>query len=514
MIPGMQGVGGGFSGLYLPFTPDLMDRIGGAEGLKAVVADGSNGLNASGFVPEDLEMTAHLTLWGREDLHLSRELPEVDAYSVFHEFEVVDSYGNIMSPIFQPEAGLGAQSAYEGKRDITRIVTLSEVNKVSGLARAQKNVNVLGSTDPFKSNREAVMRLHLFKRAVNLVYVEAGASTSKLRFKGLLEQFFEKNQAAAFVDKPRSMDPALYIDKRGADLTRADVEAGSTSMFVNGWGQLNRVYMDPDVSQGFQGEIESNFPVERVTMGQTPNEFYIGSPVAGVKAQGGIAQFRVDNSLHPRFFFTDPYDEAVRSGKTLSVAQGAPGKPAAAPAVAIAGGAAGSLWQAADIPVAPSIKFKVQPANDFGIGQASDVSAAAAVAVGGKITVTWNSSADALSYRVLRNSVEQPNRYFMIGEVKNDAAALSFVDLNHVLPGTSIVVGLEMLTPKTASNRLNARAKDNAVRWAKLEGLRTKPLAPIGDFDWEMILERTAPELVQKLRMRVWFNVGNSFTRR
>ena len=115
---------------------------------------------------------------------------------------------------------------------------------------------------------------------------------------------------------------------------------------------------------------------------------------------------------------------------------------------------------------------------------------------------------------MFRNSVDDPNRYFVIGEVKNNAANLAFVDLNHWLPGTSVAVGFEMRVPKTATNRLNARAKDNAVRAAKLEGLHTEPMGKLGDFVWELLLERMAPELVQALRMRVFFNVANRFVSR
>lgn len=506
---------GAIGGLYLPFNPELMQMLGGEEGLKAVLAAGSNGLNTMGFVPQNLEQQAHVTLWGRDDLHFVRELPEVDAESVFHEFEVVDEYGTVMgSPLFQAESGLGTQTAYSGKRHVTRIVTLSHVNKVSGLARAQRNLSVLGSTDPLVSNREAQMRVHLFKKAVQLIFCEADASMSTLRFAGILEQFWKKNASAAFADKPKSVDPQLMVDLRGKPLSRKHVESASTSMFSDGWGAFNRLYMDPDVSKGFQDEIQVNFPVERVTMGQTPNELIIGSPVAGVKGQGGIVYFKVDNSFHPQFYYTDPADEAARKGKPYAYEAGSPAKPVAAPTVAVAANVAGSLWQAADIPAAPAIKYKIQPENNFGIGPISDASAAAAIAANGRNTVSWPSAADALSYKILRNSVDDPNRYFVIGEVKNNAANLSFVDLNHWMPGTSVAVGFEMRAPKTASNRLNANASDNAVRAAKLEGLHTEPMGKIGDYFWELLLERMAPELVQCLRMRVFFNIGNRFVSR
>ena len=191
---------------------------------------GATGLNTNGFIPEDLDQIAHHALWRRNDLRLIREMPEVTARSINHEFQNVDSYGNLFSPIFQPEAGLGTQEAYSGERYITRIVTLSHVNKVSGTARDQDQVNVLGSRDALKSNREAIIRLHLFKKSVNLLFARAGTSTSKLRFKGLLEQFFERNVSASFATEPESVDPRFYIDQRATPLSRSDIEDASTAL--------------------------------------------------------------------------------------------------------------------------------------------------------------------------------------------------------------------------------------------------------------------------------------------
>lgn len=513
----MSGHQMGFPGQGLGFDPALL--LGAAnfssfqERYKALVAQGAGGLNATGFVPEDLERTAHMSLWGRNDLHLSREMPDVTTKSVNHEFQYVDSFGKIFNPLFQAEAGLGVQEAYSGQRFITRIVTLSHVNKVSGEAMDQQQVNVLGSTNPLKSNREAVMRVHLFKKAIQLIWCRAGVSNSKLKFKGLLEQFFERNVSAAYANEPESVDPLIYIDKRATSLGRSDIEDKASDVYDDAWGQMNRVYMDIQTSKGFQGEVQANFAVERAKIDDSgPEGIIIGTPIRGIQAQSGTVEFRVDNSFAPQYSKVEPYDEETRKGRTLSVNSGAPAKPATPAYVVNAGPVTGSKWAAPDVAgPALSIKYRVQAENDFGLSEPSDISAAGVIAATDSTSLSFVSSADANSYHILRTSDQNVDRYFRIGEVKNTGGVLNFTDLNHQIPGTGMALGLAMLSPKTKLNRAGANADDNSVRWAKLRGLTTKYLAPIGDFDWEMILERTSPELVQHTRVRVWYNLPSRF---
>lgn len=490
------------AGLYLPLTPDLMHLVGGEQGLKAMTAEvGSRAINVMGAVPENLEMQAHVALWDRDDLRLLRELPSVDAASVKHEFGVVDSYGNVQgTTLFAPEGGLGMQTGYNLARLMTRIVTLQLVNKVTGTARAEKTMNILGSTDALVSNREAVMRNFLMLKAISTIFSRASASTSTLRFSGLLEQFQARNQSADFAHRLYSCDPNLVIDKRGAWMSRSDVKSAGTQMYKNGWGKLNRIFMTPETSENFQGEVETNFPIERVDVKDIGDQgLILGATVAGIRHQGGIAMFMTDNSLDPalthgEFKGDPPPNSPVRPD---------------APTIVTANAVANSKWEDIDIPAdAGVIKYKVLFENDFGPSQPSVASAGTNPVTGCRNRLTINTRADAKSVKILRNSAQRPTEFYVIGEIANTGAVLTFDDLNWKIPGSAVAIGLEMMYGKSQTNRLNARARDNAVRFAQLEELHSVPLAKIGDFDWEMLIERTSPELVQKLRMVVWENIG------
>jgi hypothetical protein len=343
------------------------------------------------------------------------------------------------------------------------------------------------------------MRNFLMLKSIQTVFARASASTSTLRFAGLLEQFQARNQNAAFASRLYSCDPTLVVDKRGGWMSRSDVRSAGTQMFRRGWGKLNRIFMTPETSENFQGEVETNFPVERVDMkGLDDNGLILGATVAGVRHQGGIAYFLPDNSLDPITVYGEYIGEAIAN---------APVRPAAATA-AVAAPIANSLWQdPIDIAAAGVIKYKIVFENDYGPSQASPT-VAVNVAADCRVRLTITTRADAKSVKVLRNSKQRPDEFYCIGEIPNTAETLTFDDLNWKIPGSAVAIGLEMMYPKSQTNRLNARSRDNAVRFAQLEELHSVPLAKIGDFDWEMLIERTAPELVQRYRMVVWENIG------
>jgi hypothetical protein len=344
------------------------------------------------------------------------------------------------------------------------------------------------------------MRNFLMVMSIATIHARAGASTSTLRFSGLLEQFQVRNQSADFAHRLYSCDPTLVIDKRGTWMNRSDVKSAGTQMYKNGWGKLNRIFMTPETSENFQGEVETNFPIERADIKDIgDNGLIIGATIAGIRHQGGVALFMTDNSLDPglthgEFKGDPPPNSPVRPD---------------APTIVTANNVANSKWEAIDVPAdAGVIKYKVCFENDFGPSQPSVASAGTNPVAGCRQRLTINTRADAKSVKILRNSAQRPTEFYVIGEIPNSGAVLTFDDLNWKIPGSAVAIGLEMMYGKSQTNRLNARARDNAVRFAQLEEMHSVPLAKIGDFDWEMIIERTAPELVQKLRMVVWENIG------
>ena len=490
----------------LPMTADLLRLGGGEEHLTAVMgAGGADGINAMGAVFENLEMTAHVLLWRREHLHLLRILPSVPAVSINHEYDVVTAYGEIGGPIFTAEGTLGSKESFRVRRSTNRIVTLQHVNQVTGTAQDQKIVSILGSSRTLEANREGVLRLHLLKKAVAILFADTSTTTSDLRWKGVLQLWREQRADAAFADQPYGVDPEVFVDCRLGRLGRSRIESAGVRVFEEGWGQLNYVAMDPATSAGFQGEIErfvdTGFAMERIDAGTAKEGHILGTTIAGIRHQGGVARFLVDNTMHPQF----------HKGMWIGTpAAGAPAQPAL-PVAAVLAANANSRWDAADIDGANAvIRYRVQALNDSGYSEASAALAAIdGLDAGDSVRLTITTRADALSYRLLRNTAATPGVYWEIAEIRNDAAELTVDDHNWFIPGGRWAIGFEMMNAKSGENRLVANPYDNAIRMAVLRELTSRRMADIGDFEWERIIERCCPEVPQPLRVVVWYNIGN-----
>lgn len=503
-VKSMVSIGGA---TVLPINAEMLRLGGGEERLKAILAaTGSDGINAMGAVPENLEMTAHVMLWRREHLHLLRLIPNVPAVSINHEYDVITSYGNVAGPIFTAEGTLGSKEAFRVRRFTNRIVTLQHVNQVTGTAQDQKTVSTLGANRTLESNREGVLRLHLLQKAVATLFADASTTSSELRWKGVLQLWREQRASADYSDQPWSIDPAVFVDCRGGRLGRARIEDAGTRVFEEGWGVLNKVVMDPQTSAGFQGEIEkfvsNGFSMERLDgAGGKDSGIILGTTVSGIRHQGGVAEFLVDNTLHPQFHKKEWTDAAP---------VGAPTTPDA-PTPTVSNSNANSRFQAADLNGATAvIKYKLQAVNDSGASVASSATAAVdGLDAGDSVVLTWTSRPDAMSYRVLRNTASQPGVYWEIAEVKNDGASLTYTDHNWFIPGGRWAVGFEMMNGRTRENRLVANPYDNSVRMAVLRELTTRKMADIGDFEWERLIERCCPEVPQPMRIIVWYNIGN-----
>lgn len=486
----------------------ISDLLGGEQRLKAVLAalEGSNAINTMGNVPENLEMYAHHSLWGRNDLRFLRMVPTVPAASVIHEFEIVESYGAIGGPLFTSEGTLGTRTALSSRRVTNKIVTLQHINKVTGTAQDQKTISVLGATRSLESNREAIMRLHMLKKSIAMVFGDTTTTASQIHWKGILQLFREGNTSAAYSGEPWSLDPVQFVDKRGARLNRSDIEDGGVYTYESAWGQLNFVLMDPATSAGFQGDLEKfsttyGYAMERVAPNEDDgNGLILGNTVSGVRHQGGVATFLVDNAISSRYSKAEWKDTPE---------PGAPGRPAA-PGAAELNANANSRFEAADLDGGNAVlRYKLQAVNDDGYSEASPATAAVLIQAGDSIRVSWESRPDALAYRILRNTAAKPGVFYEIAVVPNSGANLTYDDHNWFIPGGRWAIGLEMLSPRTRTNRLGAKPAENAVRMAVLKEMQAERLAKIGDFEWEMIVERCCPELVQPKRTVVWYNIGD-----
>lgn len=487
------------------------------EALKAVTAGGAGGINAQGQVPQDLEIEARNQLFDEEDFVVLRRIPSVEAKSLKHEFQRVTGYGDLHGAAFQDEGGAGIQTALQTEPVQVNIKTVSQVNKVTGEAIDQETVEILGSRNPLVSNRTASMHVLHFKISFQSWFADSRKTTNDRVWAGFFEQHEVYHaDAALYPNDPFLMSPDFHIDLRGKPLTREHIKKAARTIYEQGWGRLTDAMMTPLVSEQFQGEVETlnagrfDLNAERLPDGG----MIVGNPIRGVRTQGGDCIFYPDNTISPRYHAADPSENP-----RWVPYPGAPARPAAAPVLAVtaagglgAGDAAKSRWANADLPAgAYEVKYKIQAENKLGLSQSSVASAAVVALAGCRVVGTFNSSADALGYRILRNAPEAPNTFYEIARVKNDGPVLTFTDWNWTIPGMHAGALYEMRYPNQKMVRLPKRAKDNAIAFADLKGknVQVKPLYEQGDYKAELLFVRRSPQLNQPRRLIRFWNAGN-----
>lgn len=484
------------------------------EALKAVTAGGPAGINQQGQVPQDLEVEARNQLFGEEDFVGLRRIPSIPAKSLKHEFQRVVSYGDLHGALYQDEGGAGTQTALGTEPVQVTVKTVSHVNKITGEAAEQETVDILGSRNPKESNRTASMRILHFKISMHAWFGDSRGTTSDRAWEGFIQQHRQVHaDAAVHPNNPFNMPPEYLIDMGGKPLNRETVRHMGRIIYEEGWGRLTDGLMTPLASDQFQGDVETNLKPERTDIDATrlaDGGVIIGTPVRGVRHQGGDCLFYPDNTISPRYFHADP-----SVNPKWNPEPGAPVRPAA-PQIAVqdnnGGGYPQSRWKNADLPgAAYTLTYKIQAENKKGYSQSSPASASVVAVAGGRNVVTFNSSADALGYRILRNSPEEPTKWYEVGRVKNDAAVLTFTDYNWILPGFHRAFFTEMRYPGQKRVRLPKNAQDNAICFADLngKGVRAKRLWETGDFEAELIYVRRTPQLNQPRRLIEVINIGN-----
>jgi hypothetical protein len=343
------------------------------------------------------------------------------------------------------------------------------------------------------------------------VYSRRAAFRGDIRYKGLFELHDETHSnPARFPSAIYYDDPEFVVDKRGKKLTLDDLETANVVVPQRGFGVLTDLYCAPAVSK----QLSDEWKAQAVTRVQIDDKdggrsHSIGMPVFTYNTGSGPIEVYPEQWFHPEHVYAEYTGDADGKYDPL-----APGRPAAPAAVVLSAndmanaGDLASKWEAADIPGAPAIKFKLQPENKDGVGQASVATAAVAIAAGGGVDLTWNSAVDTDCYHVLRNSVDDPNTFYEIGQVANTGPVLTFRDRNWKIPGTFDAFACCMRQVKTPGARILASSDETTVREAVLREKKMEMLGKFGDLDAEFLVEELCPELVFPYRFMRWENIG------
>lgn len=486
------------------------------EVLKGIAQGGSNGMGADGqnLTREDLEPIARNTLWSDQQHQAMRRVPSFGAAQPKHEFALLKSVGNMWNSRVVAEFQTPRREAFRGRRGETFVGMLAVQNAASLQARLSKQTKVLGESDPFIANKNALVKLLQAQKNVELWHGDTRTShVPSYQMKGIFQQHEVAHaNSGTYPNNPLYMPTTYLVDCRGRRPTRLQVQQAA-GLIREAWGCASDFACPARVFEDFQFQIEDGFQTERLMVKEEDGRpIRIGQPVGGIWTPYGAVDFFEDGFIGRDWRFSAPSEqdsEFVYDDDALSAPD--------APSVSVNDAAAGSLWQAADVADAVEIKYKIQPIGTDGvIGRISAASSVAAVGTGDSVSVTFTTVASAAAYRVLRNSADFPSRYYEIGRVANSAESLTFVDKNHIMPGMDQGAIYEMAMPRVMKggeiHSLAASEIDNVISLAYLgdrEGPgQTQGLPAMFAGSAEMIYEFVGPMLSQPRRLVRFINMG------
>ncbi|MBI4869235.1 MAG: hypothetical protein HY816_20025 [Candidatus Wallbacteria bacterium] len=481
-------LGGGTS-----YADQILDQLAKAVGTGDVAA----------LVKENLELDAHLALYtqsSKNHLTLLKDIPTIQAKSIKHEFDRIDSYANDGNEAFYLQDGLPGGAKMSPFRAQTDIKLIGAINSVFALADAQEIIRTLGQNTV--GDAQGVGTILWVQSKLNQALYKADTRTTRhtARFKGLFQQMDE------FFSGGNAFDRGVHIiDMRGAALTPDDIR-GAALTSTKQYGEIGGVYLGPDAKRALEKAMD---PAERLNIPlQTEQGIIIGQNVDGMFTMSGRVLFRVDNALNPAIFQGTPL--AVGSDEGPSAPAGGDiAISTQAPTVS------GSLWGTAD--AGADIVFAVSACNLKGESTAT-VKAAATVAANGSLTVTITPASEATSYKIYRNVHGSTDKY-CVAEVKNpnDANPIVFVDKNLVIPGTGHAYALDLRSSNFAKNDAKALELRNQPIYGNTVGLAQ--LMPMGIFPLANVLMTTkndlhfiacAPQITVPRRNVVFINVGST----
>jgi hypothetical protein len=266
------------------------------EALEKAVTSG----NIGAFVPEDLEVQAHNTLWYDSqptELTLMKLLPSTPATSIKHEFTQVTSFGEQYSSGFFGETSLPPETNIETERVITNIRLMGEIGPTFLLAALEKTQQVLGTTGAANIERKALRLNLLRKKNRNLYFADSTSirqGNAGVRFRGLAQQIREGT------DGTTGESPYNHaIDLEGQPLT-AETLRDKVAEVITLFGYTSCLIMDPFVRADFEASFDS---AQRLEMPISLKPYVIGQQIAGLQTQGGVVHFHTDNVLNPLWSF-------------------------------------------------------------------------------------------------------------------------------------------------------------------------------------------------------------------
>lgn len=228
----------------------------------------------------------------------------------------------------------------------------------------------------------------------------------------------------------------------------------------NRGGRMTHLVMNPLLQEDFNSLFEN---AQRVSLPVAAERMYAGGYFGGMRTAFGTIDFE-----------SDPFNEVGWPYPT--VAQGFTDRPGAPTLTSATAGSSGGT-----IPTG-TYYYRVTAINADG-ESISDVSDPVSVTLGQTVTlvITPNGAGeDATGYRIYRSAkdgVATDCRYLWVAADSGEATT-SFVDDGTWVPGTAHIAVADM------------RQQATTMQWSQLQPAAKKNLAPLGDWEWFLIVLR------------------------
>lgn len=376
---------------------------------------------------QSLEATLRIVTFRLQNIKMWKKVPKLPAFSTVEEYNILSAYG-ADAGAFNSEGELpeSQDSSYSRSTALVKFLgTTREVTHPMTMVRpAHGNVIAL------ETQNGAIWLLERLERAL----FAARSDNIPVEFDGLSKQGFD----GVGITDPNTMlydatgvikagqAQTTVIDKRGATLSEDDIEAAANYVQEN-YGQPTDLFLAPralsDLAKAF-------YPRQRVTL-PPPVEGRVGFAVTEAVTSAGLISF------NPDIFLRSGRNNGV---KTPPAAATSPKAPNACTGVfGAAAPSAKSMFTASD---AGAYFYRVSAVNRYGESTSSADIGAVTFAAGDAATLTitdGGGSYPATAYNIYRSAkaAADGTAAKLVATVKKPGGAITWVDYNWFIPGTS-----------------------------------------------------------------------------
>lgn len=391
---------------------------------------------------ESLERTLRNTTYRMEHIRLFKALPKLAAYNTVEEYNQIQEYGQGVDAFIE-EGGLPNETDAKYERKMAIIKYMGTTRKVS---------HVMSLVKPAHGNviaQETVNgTMHLLKQ-LERALIYGDSDLDSIQFDGF-KKLIESDSPAANI-----------VDLRGKPLSQDNLIDGSLRVFdAPNYGTPTHLFMNPRAHADL---VKSFFPQARYDLLAKRNDGMIGLDVNGWMSPAGPVQFEPST-----FIDTGSVQPSV------AVGSGAPAAPtfSSQPSSGVSGA---SSFTAAD---AGQYRYAVVAVGRNGKTAAVQDSGAVTVAAGERVTMgvqEAGSGAAVLYFEIYRTTVGgAAGTGQLIKRVANTGGAVTVLDRNEDLPGTSIAIMFQMNLEAVSFKQLAPMVKiplatiDTSIRWMQL----------------------------------------------